>query len=128
MESPDGSVLDEVALGIGWATNNVAEYEGLIEGLKLARRWGVGLLDVFMDSTLVVEQMRGRFRVKHPGLKPLHAAATELAREFGRIRFKAVPRHLNAHADRLVNEAIDAWLESNPEPPGPASAGQVNLF
>jgi ribonuclease H / adenosylcobalamin/alpha-ribazole phosphatase len=115
-------------MGIGWATNNVAEYEALIEGLKLARRWGVEHLDVFMDSKLVVEQMRGSFKVKHPGLKPLHASARALANEFKRVRFKAVPRHLNTHADRLVNEAIDAWLQSNPEYPTPATPGQSELF
>lgn len=127
LESPDGAVLDEVAMGIGWATNNVAEYEGLIEGLKLARRWGVQHLEVFMDSTLVVEQMRGAFRVKHPRLQALYAAALDAAKGFERVGFNAVPRHLNAHADRLVNEAIDAWLKSNPEP-GPAGTGQENLF
>jgi ribonuclease HI len=128
LQSPDGAILDEIAKGIGWATNNVAEYEGLIEGLKLGRRWGARRLDVFMDSTLVVEQMKGAFRVKHPHLKPLYAYAIGLAKEFEHVTFEAVPRHLNAHADRLVNEAIDAWLKSNPHPPGPAGAGEANLL
>ena len=117
--SPDGSVLREVARGIGWATNNVAEYQGLIEGLQTARSLGIEQLDVFMDSKLVVEQMRGNFKVKHPGLKPLHETARKLAKEFLAITFRAVPRAQNAHADRLTNLAIDEWIAANPgfEPP-----------
>ena len=125
--SPDGSVLREVVRAIGWATNNVAEYQGLIEGLKTARSLGIDELDVFMDSKLVVEQMRGNFKVKHPGLKPLHDAARKLAREFRGITFRAVPRAQNAHADRLTNVAIDEWIAGNPGF-GPPTEAQQELF
>jgi ribonuclease HI len=121
LESPDGEVVAEVARGIGWTTNNVAEYEGLIEGLKLARQKGVRQLDVYMDSTLVIQQMRGAFRVKHPGLKPLHETARALVREFESLRFQAIPRESNRHADKLSNEGMDRWLAENPDfqPPEP---------
>ena len=115
LESPDGEVIAEVARGIGWTTNNVAEYEGLIEGLRLARQTGVRDLDVFMDSTLVIQQMKGLFKVKHAGLKPLHEAARALAGEFESISFQAIPRERNRHADKLSNEGMDRWMAENPE-------------
>jgi len=113
LQDPKGAILEEVARGIGWATNNVAEYQGLIEGLRLARRHGVALLKVYMDSTLVVQQMRGLFKVKHPGLRPLHETAKGLIREFESVAFQAVPREQNTEADRLTNQGIDDWLEQN---------------
>jgi ribonuclease H / adenosylcobalamin/alpha-ribazole phosphatase len=121
LESPDGEVIAEVARGIGWTTNNVAEYEGLIEGLRLARQKGVRNLEVFMDSTLVTQQMKGVFKVKHSGLKPLHEVARALAGEFESIRFQAIPREHNRHADKLSNEGMDRWMAENPEfePPEP---------
>src|SRR5687768_2339062 len=91
LEDSSGQVIAELSEGIGWATNNVAEYQGLIAGLKLALSQEVSRLDVFMDSLLVIEQMKGKYRVKHPGLKPLHASAKELASKFERVRFHAVP-------------------------------------
>lgn len=124
LQSPDGKPLAELARGIGWTTNNVAEYRGLIEGLRLAKDHGVHRLSVFMDSTLVVQQMLGRFKVKHPGLKPLHATATELAGQFQQIRFQAIPRAQNVHADRLSNVGMDCWnaeeAGSGPPPELPA--------
>ncbi|MDQ4149743.1 MAG: reverse transcriptase-like protein [Actinomycetota bacterium] len=125
--APDGSVLREVARGIGWATNNVAEYQGLIEGLLIAQAFSVDELNVFMDSRLVVEQMRGNFKVKHPGLKPLHEKARELAASFKRIRFHAIPRSQNVHADRLTNRGIDEWVAENPGF-GPPDQEQPGLF
>lgn len=107
-------MVEEIARGIGWATNNVAEYEGLIEGLKLALLRGVRRLAVFMDSTLVIQQMRGAFKVKHPGLKPLHESARKLASQFESIRFQAIPRERNRHADKLSNQAMDQWESENP--------------
>lgn len=125
--SPDGAVVAETGRGIGWATNNVAEYEGLLEGLRMALRSGVDRLEVYMDSKLVVEQMRGNFKVKHPALKPLHELARQLAAEFDQISFKAVPRAQNAYADRLTNQGIDEWLDANPEFVPPPRA-QQELF
>lgn len=115
LSSPDGQVvLEEISDGIGWATNNVAEYEALIQGLESAHRHGIDEVDVFCDSVLVVEQLKGAYRVKHKGLKPLHAKARELADRFARITFKQVPRERNARADELANRGIDDWLEANP--------------
>lgn len=127
LEDPSGEVVAELSEGIGWATNNVAEYQGLIAGLKLALSQDVHRLDVFMDSLLVIEQMKGKYRVKHPGLKPLHASARELAVKFERVRFNSVPREENAHADRLMNDGVDRWLSDNPDVPPPSKA-QSELF
>ncbi|HWD70974.1 MAG TPA: ribonuclease HI family protein [Actinomycetota bacterium] len=113
---PDGAVVDELAKGIGWATNNVAEYQALIEGLRLARSHGVDRLAVFSDSTLLVEQMKGRWKVKHPGLKPLFSLAGKLAREVGNVRYAAVPRERNRRADELANLGID---RDNPQAEAP---------
>ena len=119
---PGGTVVDELAKGIGWATNNVAEYQALIEGLQLARSHGVDRLAVFSDSTLLVEQMKGRWKVKHAGLKPLFALAGKLAREVGAVRYVAVPRERNRRADELANLGVD---RDNPKvgapPPGAES-------
>ena len=114
LESPDGEVVEEIARGIGWATNNVAEYTGLIEGMKLALQRGVRSLAVFMDSTLVIQQMRGAFKVKNPGLKPLHETARQLAGQFDSIRFQAIPRERNRLADKLSNQGMDQWEAENP--------------
>src|SRR6185312_14075128 len=93
---------------IGRATNNVAEYRGLIAGLEEAARIGATEVAVSMDSKLVVEQMSGRWNVKHPDLIPLHQRARALATRFDRIGYSWIPRANNAHADRLANEAMDA--------------------
>lgn len=128
LESPDGEVVAEIGKGIGWATNNVAEYEGLIQGLQAAREAGVSDLEVYMDSTLVIEQMKGKWKVKHAGLKPLHAKARKLAGEFDHIRFKAVPRAQNKHADRLSNQGMDEQSAAG-DPEAPASEEeQTGLF
>ena len=101
-------VLSERKQAIGIATNNVAEYRGLIAGLEAAADIGASEVEVSMDSKLVVEQMVGRWRVKHPDMIPLHQRARELAGEFDRISFAWIPRERNSHADRLANEAMDA--------------------
>jgi broad specificity phosphatase PhoE/ribonuclease HI len=101
------TVLAEHCQPIGVTTNNVAEYRGLIAGLEEARRLGAEELDVRMDSKLVVEQMSGRWKVKHPGLAELHQQARALASTFGTVRFSWIPREQNKHADRLANEAMD---------------------
>ncbi|MGH2769020.1 MAG: ribonuclease HI family protein [Actinomycetota bacterium] len=119
LEGPDGEVVGTLSRGIGWATNNVAEYQALIDGLGLAAAHGVRRLLVRSDSSLLVQQMRGAFKVRHPGLKPLHALAVKLVHGFDAVRFEAVRRESNRQADRLANEGIDA---DNPgaRPPGSA--------
>jgi probable phosphoglycerate mutase len=103
-----GEVLAERAAGIGRATNNVAEYGGLIAGLTAALELEPAEVEVRMDSKLVVEQMSGRWQVKHPAMKPLFAQASGLVRRLAKVRFSWIPREQNGHADRLANEAMDA--------------------
>ena len=104
-----GEVLAELSDSLGIATNNVAEYSGLIAGLRAAVQLAPGAdVEVRMDSKLVVEQMSGRWQIKHPGMRPLAADAQKLARQLGRVTYTWVPRARNAHADRLANEAMDA--------------------
>lgn len=107
VERPDGTLLEEIAESIGVATNNVAEYRGLIAALEWARARGERALHVRSDSLLLVQQMLGRYRVKHPGLQPLHARARLLAHEIGGVTFEHVRRESNTHADRLANTAMD---------------------
>lgn len=102
------AVLAERNEFIGHATNNFAEYRGLIAGLEAAAAAGATEVAVSMDSKLVVEQMSGRWRVKHPDLVVLQQEASALAAGFDRISYTWIPRAQNAHADRLANEAMDA--------------------
>ncbi len=106
-----GNVLAESKQAIGRATNNVAEYRGLIAGLEEAAKVGASEVDVRMDSKLVVEQMSGRWQVKHPDLKTLIEQAKAVATTFDRISYAWIPRAENSHADRLANEAMDAAAE-----------------
>ena len=115
------TVLAETKQSIGHATNNVAEYRALIAGLDDAAKLGATEAAVFMDSKLVVEQMSGRWKVKHPDLVELHAEARTLASRFARISYAWVPRERNSHADRLANEAMDAAAGVNGEVEGPAA-------
>jgi probable phosphoglycerate mutase len=108
LDAATEEVLAERAEAIGVATNNVAEYQGLIAGLRAARELGATEVEVRMDSKLVVEQMSGRWKVKHPALQPLAEAAAALVRELGPVRFGWVPRARNGRADALANRAMDA--------------------
>jgi ribonuclease H / adenosylcobalamin/alpha-ribazole phosphatase len=107
------TVLAESKQAIGRATNNVAEYRGLIAGLDDAVKLGATEVAVFMDSKLVVEQMSGRWKVKHPDLVELHTQARKLASRFDRISYEWIPRARNSHADRLANEAMDAAADAD---------------
>ena len=107
-DAATGEVLAERAAGIGRATNNVAEYRGVIAGLAAAVELGAAAVDVRLDSKLIVEQMSGRWKVKHPDMKPLAAEVAALVRRFGSASFRWVPRERNTYADRLANEAMDA--------------------
>ena len=105
-DAATGEVIAEDGTAIGRATNNVAEYSGLIAGLKLAEEFAPEAeIEVRMDSKLVVEQMSGRWKIKHPDMKPLAAEANRLAPPG--TTYTWVPRDRNAHADRLANEALD---------------------
>ncbi len=101
------AVLAERAASVGITTNNVAEYNGLIAGLTAAAEVGATEVAVRMDSKLVVEQMSGRWQIKHPAMQPLAQQARTLAARFGSVTYEWIPRELNKHADRLANEAMD---------------------
>jgi len=107
LEAEDGTVLAAHGETIGVATNNVAEYRGLIAGLEKAVEVGVDELEVVSDSELLVKQMKGEYRVKNENLRPLNVQASRLARQVGRVRWTSVRRERNELADRLVNEALD---------------------
>jgi ribonuclease HI len=108
LESEEGHVLAAHGEAIGRATNNVAEYRGLVAGMKKAAELGVRDLEVVSDSELLVKQMRGDYRVKNEMLRDLWDQATRLERRFVRVRYTAVRREHNELADRLVNDALDA--------------------
>lgn len=105
--TPGGDVLEEVGKYLGIATNNVAEWTALCIGLEAAARLGFRRLAVRMDSELVVKQIRGEYRVKHPDLKPLFARAQALRRKFEQFEIRHVPRKQNALADAVVNRVLD---------------------
>lgn len=117
------AVLAERCESIGMATNNVAEYRGLIAGLTAAAEVGATEVAVSMDSKLVVEQMSGRWRVKHPDLLELHREATQAARQFDAVTYEWIPRDRNSHADRLANEAMDAAQDDPADKPAGSSSG-----
>lgn len=114
----DGARVEGHAGAIGPATNNVAEYRALIEGLKLAVERGADDVEILADSELVVRQIQGRYRVKNPNLKPLFAEAIRLAGRFAKFRMVHVRRDNNKDADRLVNLALDR-AATDPENPTP---------
>jgi probable phosphoglycerate mutase len=108
IEDADGTRLRAFHRYLGKATNNQAEYHALIDGLKAVAEWKPDSLDVYLDSKLVVEQVNGRWKVKEPDLKELHARATELLKAFGgTASVRHVDRIQNKAADKLVNMALD---------------------
>jgi ribonuclease HI len=108
LEAEDGTVLYAQGEAIGVATNNVAEYRALVEGLRRAVESGVDELEVVSDSELIVKQMRGEYRIKNEALRALADEAAALARGIRLVTYTAVRREHNELADRLVNEALDA--------------------
>jgi ribonuclease HI len=108
LETEDGTVLAAHGEAIGVATNNVAEYRALVEGLGKAAEVGVDELEVVSDSELLVHQMRGEWKIKKDTLRVLWDEAQGLADGIGKVRYTAVRREHNELADRLVNEALDA--------------------
>jgi probable phosphoglycerate mutase len=111
LDKANGDVLAERRGGLGIATNNVAEYNGLIAGLAAARDLGAHTVAVRMDSKLVVEQMSGRWKINNIPLRALAAQARDLVAEFDHVTFDWIPRARNTHADRLANEAMDDQAE-----------------
>ena len=107
LEAEDGTVLDARGETIGIATNNVAEYRGLVAGLQKAAELGLDEVEVVSDSELIVKQMRGEYRVKNAALRELSLEAAHAARRIGRVTYRAVRREHNELADQLVNEALD---------------------
>ncbi|WP_329388438.1 bifunctional RNase H/acid phosphatase [Streptomyces sp. NBC_01716] len=122
LDAVTGETLAEAAEYIGVATNNVAEYKGLIAGLKAAKALDPAAdVRVRMDSKLVVEQMSGRWKIKHPDMKPLAAEASRIY-PTGQVRFEWIPREKNKHADRLANEAMDAGKKGKQWEPSASNA------
>jgi probable phosphoglycerate mutase len=124
-DADTGELLAELAEYLGVTTNNVAEYNGLVAGLRAAYRIDpAARVEVRMDSKLVVEQMSGRWQIKHPDLRPLAVAARGAFPAPERLSFTWVPRERNKHADRLANEALDArtGMDARPAPPAEAVA------
>jgi ribonuclease HI len=111
LADPDGMVLDERYETIGRATNNVAEYRALLLGIDRAAALGARELELVGDSELIARQVRGEYRVKDPALRELHGQVNAALASFDRWSIRNVPREDNAHADRLVNEALDARTE-----------------
>jgi ribonuclease HI len=107
IEDADGQLVEELHGALGVATNNVAEYRGLLAALQWAVDRGVRRLAVRSDSELLVKQMRGDYRVKHPNLQPLYRDARTLVDRLDRVTFEHVRRELNVEADRLANKAMD---------------------
>ena len=110
LSTPDGDVVDEAHEYLGVATNNVAEYRGLLLGLQRARALDADEVEVVNDSELVAKQVNGVYKVKHPDMRPLHAEALKALQGFARWSIRSVPRAENAAADALVNQALDAAL------------------
>jgi ribonuclease HI len=105
--TPGGEVLAQLAEGIGWATNNVAEYRGAIAGLEQALALGARRVRVRADSLLVVNQQKGLWKVKNPALRDLWVQTRRLAGQFERVTWEHVPRERNRRADALANQAMD---------------------
>lgn len=112
VSTPDGCVVAELFGYLGRATNNIAEYQALLHALRYARAHGASRVRVFSDSELVVRQLEGRYRVKHPGLLPLFREARELLGEFEAASISHVRREHNREADRLANRAVDERASS----------------
>ncbi|MEX2662222.1 MAG: ribonuclease HI family protein [Vicinamibacterales bacterium] len=127
IELPDGSV-EELHGGLGIATNNVAEYSGLLAALRWAVERGHARVRIKADSELLVKQMRGEYKIKNAGLQPLAAKARLLVGQLERVTFEHVRREQNTDADRLSNVGMDEAeeaLRNPPEPPRPLGQGEL---
>ena len=108
VSSPDGEVLDRAGELLGVATNNVAEYRGLLLGVRCAAELGATEVEVVNDSELIAKQVNGKYKVKHPDMKPLYAESMAALAGFDRWTVRTVPRAQNAAADAVVNATLDA--------------------
>ncbi|MDQ6605191.1 MAG: ribonuclease HI family protein [Actinomycetota bacterium] len=108
VSEPAGEVIEEVAERIGVATNNVAEYRALLRGLERAAALQATEVEIVNDSELIARQLIGRYKVKHPAMRPLYLEAMAALRRFQDWKIRTVPRAQNAQADALVNQALDA--------------------
>jgi ribonuclease HI len=108
IEAADGTLVDELYGGLGVATNNVAEYNGLLAALQWAVAHRESRMQIRADSELLVKQMRGEYKVKNAGLQPLHARARLLVGQLDHVKFEHVRREFNKEADRLSNLGMDA--------------------
>jgi ribonuclease HI len=107
VSTPDGEVVDEASELLGTVTNNVAEYRALLLGLVRARALGATVVEVVNDSELIAKQLQGLYKVKHAAMRPLYSEAMAALRTFASWKIRSVPRAQNAHADALVNAALD---------------------
>lgn len=107
IEDPDGALIAELHGGLGIATNNIAEYNGLLAALRYAVEHGHKTVHIRADSELLVKQMRGEYRVKNEGLKPLFLEAIGLIHKVGSVTFQHIRREFNKEADRLSNLGMD---------------------
>jgi probable phosphoglycerate mutase len=114
VRDPQGEVVAELFGALPHATNNVAEYNGLVAALDWCAEHGGTIVHVKSDSLLMVQQMRGVYKVKNEGLKPLHGRARLLAHSIGKVTFEHVRRELNTDADRLANLAMDEAERQDP--------------
>lgn len=108
LSSPGGEVVDEAHEFLGVATNNVAEYQGVLLGLRRAKALGATEVEIVNDSELVARQINGQYKVKHPDMKPLFTEAMSALKGFEKWSIRNVPRAKNAEADALVNQALDS--------------------
>ncbi|QDZ42984.1 bifunctional RNase H/acid phosphatase [Corynebacterium sp. sy039] len=114
IDAASGVVVEKIAYVVGEATNNVAEYYGLLNGLAAAQRHGATVVHVKMDSKLVVEQMTGRWKIKHPDMQQLALQCKKIANSFSTVTYSWIPRKENARADELANQAMDALAAGAP--------------
>lgn len=115
----DGEVVQEYGGYIGRATNNAAEYQALLRGLRMARELGVARVSVKSDSELVVKQINGSYRVKNASLLPLYKQVRDLSRAFQTFEIRHISRSENSAADKLANEGILEWKAAG-RPPSPS--------
>lgn len=124
----DGQEIDRISKFIGEATNNIAEYSALVEGLRRAETLKATSIHVKADSELMVKQLLGKFKVKNEALKPLHAEAVAILKRFDTVGIERIPREKNGEADALVNEALDMHAGKKPKPAKSKQGGLVGFL
>ncbi len=120
LESSDGTLIAELLGTVGIATNNVAEYRGLTAALAYLAAHDIRKAHIRSDSQLLVRQLLGHYKVRHPGLQPLHAESLRLLAQLDHVTFEHIPRSANLEADRLANRAMDEAAAATPATPADA--------